>query len=315
MRHAFPIVIALSLACTAIAFADEVKLSNGDVLTGTIVETTDAGVVLDHPALGKITIPKEQLATPPAAPEAPADQPPAPAVPETPPAPPEQTSAIKVFFAGWNGKLEIGFSGSDGDSDTFNLRLAGELKRENDETRLKLDTAYFLSTSSGTQTENKFTAGVRHDWLIPDSPWFFFAEGRVDIDNFAGYDWRLSGAVGPGYQFVKNEKYELLGRIGLGAYKEFGSNDNKIHPELVAGLEGLWNISANQKITGSIEVRPALDELSKVRIVSKVEYSLKLPEWDNTSLKLGVEDEYETKPSAGSSRNDVKYYGALVYEF
>jgi len=47
----------VSLMPTPGALCDEVKLRSGDVLQGTIVEHTEIHVILEHPDLGKLTIP------------------------------------------------------------------------------------------------------------------------------------------------------------------------------------------------------------------------------------------------------------------
>ena len=49
-------VAALVLVLAAAAHGDQVRLKNGDVVSGKIVETSDAGVVLEHAVLGKLTI-------------------------------------------------------------------------------------------------------------------------------------------------------------------------------------------------------------------------------------------------------------------
>lgn len=48
---------------SATALADEVVLVGGDVLRGTVVGETDAAVVLDHPALGRIEVARERIAS------------------------------------------------------------------------------------------------------------------------------------------------------------------------------------------------------------------------------------------------------------
>ena len=54
-------IMALFLLVSRAA-ADEVKLTTSDVLHGTVVEQTDEHVVLEHPVLGSLSIPRDQIA-------------------------------------------------------------------------------------------------------------------------------------------------------------------------------------------------------------------------------------------------------------
>ena len=82
------VVLAGLLLSAAPAQADTVELANGDTLTGTVVEQTDAGVTFEHAALGRIELDKERIAAVTIDP--PAEQAPEPAPepePEPEPAP------------------------------------------------------------------------------------------------------------------------------------------------------------------------------------------------------------------------------------
>lgn len=58
------LVLLLGAAASpASAEGDTVQLVGGDALRGTVVSETDAAVTIDHPALGRIEIARERIAS------------------------------------------------------------------------------------------------------------------------------------------------------------------------------------------------------------------------------------------------------------
>lgn len=56
-------LLALTSTTLALAEGDTITLVGGDVLRGTIVGESDTAVTLDHPALGRIEVARERIAS------------------------------------------------------------------------------------------------------------------------------------------------------------------------------------------------------------------------------------------------------------
>ena len=56
-------LLALASTTLALADGDTITLVGGDVLRGKIVGETDTAVTLDHPALGRIEVARERIAS------------------------------------------------------------------------------------------------------------------------------------------------------------------------------------------------------------------------------------------------------------
>lgn len=312
-------------ASTGLYAADEIYLHTGEILKGQIIAKTPTGLQIQHDILGKIAIPFDRInqvveddVTPmvelPAA-EADkkaADQAQA-AKAVADAAKPPEPPAPQGFFSGWKSKLELGFNGSEGNSDISNFYGAFKSEKADKSDRWRYDASYFLSESDGVTTKNQFTTGLLKDWFIPDSPWFVFAEVRFDIDEFKSWDYRASAAIGPGYKLVDEENLKITLRGGIGGAKEWGSDDEDFRPEANAGGELAWNITPKSKIAAATRFYPSLEDPSDFRVVSSAEWVYKLEE--NISLKFGIEDEYESEVDSDREKNDIRYYGAIVFEF
>jgi putative salt-induced outer membrane protein YdiY len=285
---------------SASALADEVRLNSGDLLIGTIVEQRADGVVLSHSLLGALTIPAGEIAA-----VTPAAAEPTPVPVEEPP----------VATPRWDSRFEAGFSASDGNSETVDARVGVESVRETEKYRLKLDSSYFVGTTSGDRTRNEFTAGALSDFFIPDEDWFYFLSGRYSNNQFRAYENLLEGNAGLGYQLAKTEAFEANARAGLGVAYEFGGDAEGLRPEGLAGAEMAWNLTKAQTVTAGAVLYQYLSEWGRYRVVSKGDWRVKIDRADGVSLKLGYENKYESWTKDDSEHNDFLSYGALVVEF
>ncbi len=318
------------LATASPVMAERVELATGEVLIAPVVEQDGKNVVLQHPLLGRLVVPVNQIkamladdavavSVVVAGQAAPAPK--ATAVEQPPAAPIEPATQTPVapapagFFDNWKPKLELGLNGTQGNSETTNFRFGFGATKETDEDRWEFATAYNLATDSGATSRNDGHARVLKDWLMHGSPWFVFARGRVDFDEFQDWDYRISGSAGPGYILVDEPKLRAVVRAGLGGQKEFGSANNEIVPEGSFGGEVAWEFAKGHKLTATSTWYQDVTQLNNYRIRSEAAWVMSIDAARGLSLKLALEDEYEAQTSAGSKNNDLKYFAALVFEF
>lgn len=312
MRYPFLAVVGLSIASTSTANADSVELVTGDLLHGTVVEQTDSAVVLDHPVMGNVTLPVDQVK---AVVVTDGEGGEVLATPEPEPEPVVDTDSLShKILPGWDKNFELGFNGSEGNSQTLNIHSAFDATQEDDHHRWKLGASFFQNKDDGTRTRNEFNAEVTHDWLMPDSDWFKFATAKYQYDEFQDWESRASAFIGVGKQLKKTDEHDVIGRVGIGGSYEFGSV-NEIVPEALLGLEWVYTINERQTLASHVTVFPDLDEFGESRTVAGVAWTLAVDEADGISLKFGVDNEYESSTEGNAKHNDVKYYGALVFDF
>lgn len=294
----------VALACAAAAHADKVRLKNGDVVTGELIEQSDAGVVLEHPALGRLTIAADQIEVAVEGDTLPA-----------PPPPVRPGIAGSRFLRGWTKQAQLGFTGSSGNSDNQDL-LAGLRGSFADEAkRWSFDSAYFRSSTDGTETKNQAYVSLLRDFLFSGKRYFLFAAGRYDYDQFQSWDHRANLSAGAGYSFVDRETFDLRGRLGVGVTRTFGAPDDDFVPEAVIGIETEWLPREGQRLTAYNTVYPSLSDPGELRNLTGLDWSIAISEGLGLSLNLGVQNEYETKVDPGIEKNDLLYRAALLYDF
>jgi len=322
------IAFLLCVAGTTAAHAETLTLTTGETIKGTIVSQDDAQVVVQHPMFGQLTVPRESIvaivaepAEGEAAPDVPAESEAVAGVVAEPPEEPTPEPELKPeseptgFFAGWSNRLEIGFNVSEGNTENSDFRVGFGSTKENDRHRWKADASYYLEFDEGDRTDHAATAGLLKDWLYPDSRWFWYALGRVDFDEFEAWDWRTFAGGGVGYHLVQEESLTIDLRGGAGLLREFGSEDDNLRPEGQLGIEGEWRIDDRQSIVADAWFYPDLGDLGEYRTTASAAWQIKIDARRGMSLKLGVENEYESEVDPGNEKNDFKAFGAFVFEF
>ena len=299
---------ALLAAATASA---QVELSNGDTLEGSVVPTdlTDADgnpqVILNHPVLGEVPVPADAVVTEdPGAGGGVAD------------AANALTEVIdSVLFPGWDKSLSAGFNGRT-QTETLSLYANFATGTEDERRRWDIQADYFRSTEDGDATESNLIIRADRDWLIPGEDYFFFARGTAEYDQFEAWEQRLGLFGGVGYQFIDTDRHSLLGRVGVGAIYEFGGEEDFTTEGLI-GIEYEFQITENQSFQLRNTTFPSLDPFfEEYRNVTEANYQIQLAAGDGLSLRLGIRNEYESEvDEPGIDENDLKYFGALVYDF
>ncbi len=309
------LVAALASSFVSVLHADTVELNTGERLEGDILSQTDTQLVLEHAFLGQLVIPVDRVtavteATADAVAQAEVEQ----AVEEEV----EQAAAEEVAAAEekeWDSQLELGLNAATGNTDKLDFHTAIRSVRETEEDRTKLEASYFTAQADGDKTQNEFKAGVLQDWYFNGSPWLLNADLTYEYDDFEAWDHRLSGHIGPGYKLIREEDLDVTLRSGLGALKEWGSDEEDVQFEAKAGAELTWRISEAQTFNASATIYPSLSDLGEFRTVATADYTVKLDHADGLSFKVGVEDEYESETSGDAEHNDLKVYAALLMDF
>jgi len=225
----------------------------------------------------------------------------------------------------WNSRIEAGLSGSSGNTQDLTMRVGAVVERKVPTNLLRFDSAVRFSSSYGDRNENNFTAGAFSEWMNPPSKWTYFGQGRYDLDEFKSWDYRLSAAGGIGYRLfdMKGQdaegkeftEFEMTLRAGAGVRKEFGSENDDVIPEGLLGFDLAWRIDDRQGLRAASTYFPSFEDFDDYRIVSTIDWNMKISVEKGLSLSLGIVNEYESVVDAGLEHNDFAAFASLVFEF
>ena len=214
----------------------------------------------------------------------------------------------------WEGGFELGLDGAEGNSETFNLRLGFDVKRESDWDRLTLDLDYRKNTTDSDETANRSFFDWRYEYFFPESRWTTFWHGTLEYDEFKVFNLRVTSDLGFGYHLIRNDQTTLSARAGSGFSREIGGPDNRYVPEAVLGLDLEHQFSKRQKVSFSTEYTPDWTGWHDFRLKSRASWESLIDQEMNLSLKLSVLNRYDSTPN-GDKANDLDYSIVLLWKF
>ena len=320
-----PLMLLADVARAAAARAQRVRLHTGDVLIAPVVEQSEQQIVLEHPVMGRVAIPMDQvqqvedMGTPT---EPPAPSPPVPAPEPAPePATPSQSaqqpeapkSWFQKFLDEWQIQISFGFSHRQHNHEYVDFNAGLAARHESPRDRWKIDGKFFYAMFNKVETREEVYLALQKDWLFQGSPWFLFGQGEYAHDEYKSWEHRgmLHGGLGYDLKGVLGVDAKL--RAGFGMTREFGGTDPDKRAEGLGGGELNWKITDRHSISGTLQWYPSIEDPTDYRIRATGDYTFKLtPE---LSLRLSVWDEYDSTEPPGFEENDLRVYGSMVFDF
>ncbi|MEE8451776.1 MAG: DUF481 domain-containing protein [Thermoguttaceae bacterium] len=229
---------------------------------------------------------------------------------ETPPVDPGLFGEVGV----WEGGVELGLNGAEGNTKTFNMRFGVDAKLETPHNILTLDLDYHKTDSNYVETANRAFLDSRFERLYDDSRWTSFVHSTLDYDEFQSFDSRWAADLGLGYRCIKRELTSLAARFGAGVSQEVGGPDESYVPEAVFGLDFSHKLTDRQKLTASIEYTPEMTGFHDYRLRTRGSWEVLIDQEMNLSLKFNITDRYDSTPN-GAIPNDLDYSAVLLWKF
>ena len=214
----------------------------------------------------------------------------------------------------WEGSVELGLDGTEGNSKSFNLRGGVGAKRTLPNQVLSLDLDYHKGSRNRILSAHRLFFEWRQEWLWEHSPWSYYVHGTTEYDEFRAFDTRVALDTGLGYMLFERESTTLKGRAGGGVSREFGGPADDYVPELVFGLELEHKFSKRQKIAATADYIPDVTDFADYRVNLKAGWEALIDEEMNLSLKVGVRNQYDSTPN-GVDPNDFDYSVVLLWKF
>jgi Protein of unknown function, DUF481 len=344
----FVVVSALLLSFVP-AFADQVTLTNGDRLTGTIVKSDDKtltlktdfagtveikwsgiqGLVADQPlAVTTTAAPQPYSGTVTAKDGTVTVSTAAGASQQVPQAqvtalrtPEEQAKYEKSLhpplYQGWAGGINVGFGLTGGNSQTTNLALAFTADRPTptDKLSLNLNTIYASNNAPGANpstTADDIHSGIRYDRNISERL-FSFVNADFEVNSLQSLNLRSLFGGGLGLHAIKSERttLDLLG--GVNYTRESYTAFTRNFAALTAGDEFTHKIGAGTSIAQKFFFFPDIQNFGEYHTTFDLGTVTKLNKW--LGWQNAFSDIYVTNPPLGARKNDVIFSTGLNIAF
>jgi hypothetical protein len=345
----FIAVLFLVLIIVGSAAADQVTLTNGDRLTGTIVKSDDKTLTLKTALAGTVEIQwsgikeltsDQQLAvstvnaakpfsgtvsakegevvvtqpsgTPTTIPQADVKALRTPAEQAS-----YEASLHPPLTRGWKGGIDLGFALTGGNIRTTNLAIAFNALRPTSTDKLTLyaNTVYASNNAPGatpSTTANNAHGGIRYDRNI--TPRLFpFVNG--DFDSNALQDLNLRPLVGGGLGFhaIKSDTTTLDFLGGANYTRESYTTFTRNSAALTSGDEFMHKFGASTVLIQKFFFYPDMSDLGQYHVTFNVGTVTKLNKW--LGWQNSFDDIYVTNPPIGKKKNDIIFTTGLNIAF
>lgn len=337
--------ILLILTCLPpAARADEIFFKNGDRLTGEILSTDDGKVKFRSPLLGEVTFKladlesfksqrpvsvrlKDGTTTKSAVVDGEKGQ--IILAPNTPAARTVPMEQVRTLNAreGWTGSLAAGANFSRGNTFTDQANATLELERRTDRDRTTAGGAYLYGRQkepdSGDKrtTQDSWMARAKYDYFY--SPQVYgYGNVKVERDNIAHLDMRLTPGVGLGYQWAEHPQFNFSSEAGLTyVYEKF---DPASSPDLSSrqtkeylggrlAYKVEWKPTDRVTVFHSAEWLPSFQEVSDYLI--NTDAGLRVGLVGRMFLEYKFTLQYDALPAPGASNTDLKHLVTIGWQF
>ncbi|MDP3069455.1 MAG: DUF481 domain-containing protein [Opitutaceae bacterium] len=220
--------------------------------------------------------------------------------------------AVAALERGWAYEAAVDIAGKTGNKEQLGTGFSFRATLAGAQDTLQFYSAYDRQVSDGVKSADQFKAGVdysnnfsgRKSWYVRDEAGFDRVKD-IELYNVA--------AVGMGYDFIKEPKQTLTGRAGV-SFRYAGYKNPRTEDVKSAGLDfGLAHRlqMENSVLVNRLSYVPTFEDFSNFILTheSFLELPLTSTQW---KLRMGVANDYNSKPGRGVERLDTTYFTRLV---
>ncbi len=218
----------------------------------------------------------------------------------------------------WSGTVNIGFTVTEGNSETFSGVFNADAQREGEHDRysLKAFWNYSEQTTNGEYDLTQRTAGLsgQYDYFPEGKKWSALGKAGIETNEQADLDYRWYAGPGLGYQFIKEEEKSFYGESALVYFKEKqddGTDDDTVALNL--GYEFDWKISPTATFEHDLDAFPAINDFDDVFI--KVDTRLTTNVTKSMISTLQHVLDFDHTPAAGAKQTDHRVVFTLGWTF
>ena len=215
---------------------------------------------------------------------------------------------------GWEGSFNFGLTVTTGNSNTTTGNTSIDAKLTLPKSITQLGAAATKGKNGSEDTADKSNAFAQFNYLITEriTP---YIKGSWERDRIADLVWRFNIGPGLGYFFIKKPNASLLGELGVSYVREkFERVSASDYYALRIAEQGEWKISKTSKVWEKAEYLPDISDFAN-RYILNGEAGVEASMTTKVSLRLLVQDTYNSRPAPGRNRNDALYIAGLGYKF
>jgi putative salt-induced outer membrane protein len=224
----------------------------------------------------------------------------------------------------WLGKGQLGYVGTQGNTDSKSLNAALDMTEYNGPWKHAAHLGALYGSQAGITSANRWDLGWQSDYKV-NARLFGFGALRYLDDKFGGFQYQGSATAGVGYKFVDTDTFKLAGQLGAGyrsakpqaitkdtsgavISRTYGSTQGDAI--VTAGLDYWQALTKTTTLTDKLMVESGKDN---TLITNALALTVKMS--DKLALGVGYAIQDNTKAVAPVKKLDAIETVNLVYSF
>ncbi len=214
----------------------------------------------------------------------------------------------------WSVHIELSYVRTSGNINTQTLSEKLEIKREGKVNRLYFKNSALYATQEGSETANRIDASGRWERLFTER-FFGFLTAGYERDKFSGYEYKVNGGPGIGYDLLKTKKHELKFLLSTPYYYNRIENDGiDNYGTAKAEIYYQWNIRENLRLKENANYFVNLSDTETYFVNSETSLEVKVNNY--ISLGVGYKLAYQNRPpEPGIKKTDTTFSTSLIIDF
>jgi len=215
---------------------------------------------------------------------------------------------IEAERGNWSFQLDAGVNGQTGNSETVNVNAALGIFYKTPRERFKIYARQRYARDDGERSTNEALGGAKLEVDITRR-WFAFGGVELEYDEFEDLDLRATATAGVGYFAIRQEEQELKVRAGIG-YKHESYDDGSSADDAIAeiGIAYFKQINDRLRFVHETTYLPTFTSVSDYRLVVENMLEVDLNHTKTIKLRTGVRNEYDSQPQPDVERLDTFYF-------
>ena len=213
----------------------------------------------------------------------------------------------------WKGNVTLGGNVQSGNSDTMNVSAGGLAVRRTENDRFLLNLLYNRTEDSGQLTAENTFGQIKYDYFL-NPKWYLYLNVDMLSDEFKDIKFRTTVGPGLGYQIWDEENKALSLEAGLSYTSEdrdLGEDNEWVSARI--GVNFLKKLFDRVLFIDGVVIYPSLEDSGEY--ILRNEASLITDIGTSLAFKLSNIWERNSNPESGLEQDDFTWILGLQYSF
>ncbi len=222
---------------------------------------------------------------------------------------PEPKPAIKI-----SARANVGLSDSSGNTDTRSVYLDGRFVARTDKNRTTVNAEYQREKADGVTTVESALGGIKYDQFFSQK-WYAYAKIGLEKDKFKDLNLRTDIGAGPGYQVYESQQLNLGFEGGVSYVNQDFIDQNDEHYaafRLAMDYDQYFFDNFFQLFFSNENLVRADDTKD---IFSRVRTGVRIPFYKNLNVTGQYNLEWDNKPAPDTKKTDQTVIFSLGYSY